>query len=123
MALIDVSELIIDPDFADAFIQIKRSAAIDDKGRMTLTETPSNRTGVIQGINDDVLKRFPEAADFIEGITVWCQSQLEVESPSGYCDVVVWNGQRYLVKIIDQNFMNFGAGWTSAICSKEVPSV
>lgn len=120
MALIDVADLIIDPDFSSAFVQIKRAATIDDKGRMNLTETSFNRIGVVQDINNDNLRRFPEAADFIDGITVWCQSQLEAESLNGYCDVIVWNGQRYLVKIIDQNFMNFGSGWTSAICSKEV---
>lgn len=122
MAKIDVSAVIIDPDFADSFVQIKRSYTMSDKGRMDLVETSFNRIGVVQDINNDTLKRFPEAADFIDGITVWCKSQLEVESANGYCDVIVWNGQRYLVKIIDQNFMNFGAGWTSAICSKEVPN-
>ena len=123
MALIDVSDLIVDPDFSDSFVQIKRAVDIDDKGRMDLTETSFDRTGVIQDIDGATLKRFPEAADFESGIRVWCREQLEAESPSGYCDVVVWGGQRYLVKIVDQNFMNFGPGWTSALCSKEVPNV
>lgn len=121
MALVDVSDLVIDPDFTNSFVLIKRASAINAYGEMNLIETPSNVFGVIQNINNETLKRFPEAAEFSDGIQVWYKGKLEAEAPNGYCDVVVWQGARFLVKIVTEQFMNWGAGWTSALCSKEVP--
>lgn len=121
MALIDVSELVIDPDFTDLFTVIKQTAEINEYGEMTLIESPENVRGVIQNINNETLKRFPEAAEFADGIQVWYRGKLEAQSAGGYCDIVFWQNARYLVKIVNEQFMNWGGGWTSALCAKEVP--
>lgn len=122
MALVEVSDIIVDPDFSDGFTLINRASSINQYGEMELTETSQSVTGVIQNINNEMLKRFPQAAEFSDGISVWYRGVLQAQAPGGYCDVVVWNGYRYLVKIVTEQFMNFGSGWTSALCSKEVPS-
>ena len=122
MALLDVSDLVIDPDFTNGFALIKRAASINQYGEMNLAETTTNVFGVIQNINNETLKRFPDAAEFSDGIQVWYKGKLEAQSAGGYCDVIVWQGQRFLVKIVTEQFMNWGAGWTSALCAKEVPN-
>jgi hypothetical protein len=121
MALVDVSDFIVDPDFVDSFTLINRASSINQYGEMQLTETSHNVSGVIQNINNEMLNRFPDAAEFTDGISVWYRGVLQAQAQNGYCDVVVWNDYRYLVKIVTEQFMNFGSGWTSALCSKEVP--
>ena len=120
MALVDVSQLIVDPDFCNSFTLIKRSEVINVYGEMVLTETPSTVLGVIQDISPEMLKRAGDDAQLWDGITVWYRGKLEAQSPNGYCDVVVWNGYRYLVKLVNEQFMNFASGWTEALCAKEV---
>lgn len=120
MALIDVAPLIIDPDFCDRFTLIKRSATINQYGEMVLSETPQSIIGVVQNVSPEVLKRFPDDAQLWDGITVWYRGRLEAQSPNGYCDVILWNGYRYLVKFVNEQFMNYGSGWTEALCAKEV---
>jgi len=120
MALIDVSPLIVDPDFCNTFTLVRRAATINSFGEMVLTETPSTVIGVVQNISPEVLKRMPDDAQLWDGITVWYRGQLQAQAPGGYCDVVVWNGYRYLVKFVNEQFMNFASGWTEALCAKEV---
>lgn len=120
MALIDVSPLIVDPDFCDRLTLIKRAAVINQYGEMILSETPISIIGVVQDISPEVLKRMPDDAQLWDGITVWYRGRLEAQSPGGYCDVILWNGYRYLVKFVNEQFMNYSSGWTEALCAKEV---
>ena len=119
MALIDVSELLLDPDFADQAILIKRSLSVNANGEAVISEMELPVTVVIQGVNNKDLVKLPEGARLSDAITVFYAGQLQAESPDGYSDIIVWCGRRYEVGPVTENFMNHGAGFTRAICIGE----
>lgn len=119
MALIDVSELLTDPDFTNTVTLIRRASTVNTYGENIMTETQSTITAVVQGANTESLERVPEGARLSDLIDVYYKGQLTAESPSGYADVIVWGGKRYQVFEVVEDFMNFGAGFTKAVCKLE----
>lgn len=122
MALIDVSDLLTDPDFTDSVTLIRRASSINVYGEHVMAETSTTITAVVQGTNTEDLIRMPEAARLRDMITVYYKGELMAMSVNGYADVIVWQDNRYQVATIDENFPNFGAGFTRAICNKEAVS-
>ena len=119
MALIDVSDLLRDPDFTNIVTLIRRTSSINGHGEHTMTENACNIVASVQGADAEELERLPEGARLHDLITVYYRGDLQAESVGGYSDLIVWQGRRYTVKIVDENFMNFGAGFTRAICAME----
>ena len=119
MALIDVSELLTDPDFTNTVTLIRRSSTVDTYGENTMAETSSSITAVVQGANAESLERVPEGARLSDLIDVYYKGQLTAESPGGYADIIVWQGKRYQVFEVVEDFMNYGAGFTKAVCKLE----
>lgn len=119
MALIDVSELLTDPDFTNTVTLIRRASTVNTYGENVVTETQSTITAVVQGANTESLERVPEGARLSDLIDVYYKGQLTAESPSGYADIIVWGGKRYQVFEVVEDFMNFGAGFTKAVCKLE----
>lgn len=119
MALIDVSELLTDPDFTSTVTLIRRASTVNTYGENVMTETQSTITAVVQGANTESLERVPEGARLSDLIDVYYKGQLTAESPSGYADIIVWGGKRYQVFEVVEDFMNFGAGFTKAVCKLE----
>ena len=119
MALIDVSELLTDPDFTNTVTLIRRASTVNTYGENVMTETQSTITAVVQGANAESLERVPEGARLSDLIDVYYKGALHAESPSGYADIIVWGGKRYQVFEVVDDFMNFGAGFTKAVCKLE----
>lgn len=119
MALIDVSDLLTDPDFTDTVTLIRRSVTVNTYGEGVLTETPSSITAVVQGANTETLERMPEGARLSDLIEIYYKGTLTAESASGYADVIVWHGKRYQVFEVTEDFTNYGAGFTKAVCKLE----
>lgn len=123
MALIDVSDLLRDPDFTNVVTLIRRSVAINAHGENVMTETPCYITAVVQGNDTETLEKLPEGASLSDAITVYYRGTLTAERPGGYADIIVWNGLRYQVKSVTEDFQNYGAGFTKALCILEAVSV
>lgn len=119
MARIDVSDLLLDPDFLDTVTLIRRSIAVDGNGEGVLTETPSSVKMCVQGANTETLLRMPEGARLSDIVTVYYRGVLTAESAGGYADIIVWGGKRYQVKEVPEDFMNYGNGFTMANCLLE----
>lgn len=119
MALIDVSELLTDPDFTNTVTLIRRASTVNTYGENVMTETQSTITAVVQGANTESLERVPEGARLSDLIDVYYKGQLTAESPGGYADIIVWQGKRYQVFEVVEDFMNYGAGFTKAVCKLE----
>ena len=116
MALIDVSELLGDPDFSDAFVIIRQDAAVNAYGENELTETQINVVGVVQPASPDTLARLPDSVRSQDAITVWYQGLLKSSAGGDtYPDVVVWGGYNFVVHSTDP-FNNYGAGYVQAVC-------
>ena len=123
MAQIDVSELLVDPDFTDRVTRIQRSSSVNGFGEHVLVETPSPIIAVVQSGDTDELTRMPDGLRLADIITVYYRGELSLESPGGYADVIVWRGNRYVAKEMIQQNLNYGAGFTQAMCLLESATI
>lgn len=116
MALIDVTELLNDPDFVDSLGHIRRTQTVGTNGRASFTETDMGTIlGSVQSGADGVLERVPDAARPSGWIRVYTTAQLVAhdEGAGVYGDVLVWSGRRWQVRTTD-DWSNFGAGYVKA---------
>jgi hypothetical protein len=119
VARIDVSSILIDPDFLDELTLIKRASSINQYGEHVMTETSCKIRASVQSVGTEDIERLPEGARLHDTITVYYCGELFPERANGYADVLVWGGKRYQVSSLAENFMNFGRGFTKAICRME----
>lgn len=118
MALVDVSELLTDPDFTDRITLVRRLSMINVHGEMVLTESESENTMVVQAPDAEMLNRAPEGANLSGAIQVYSREPLFSGLNGGYSDVIVHAGERYQVNAV-ANYLNYGAGYVLALCTRE----
>lgn len=102
--MIDVAELMDDPDFASEF-QIKRHVgAFAEEGEFSTAETLLDRVGVVQPAKaDDVVRYLPEGERQGNHIAIWCAEDVLMANGSDReSDVVVWDGEYYRVAFSKQ---------------------
>lgn len=118
MALINVGELIDDPDFAQAFTITRRSGNWEN-GRFIPVETTIQASGIISPKDTSELDLAPDGSMIRGRIKVWTHTQLYItiqDTPAGesyISDEVNWQGNQYLV-ILDNNYSDYG--YYSYIC-------
>lgn len=122
MALIDVSDLLTDPDFADTVTLITRASTVNSYGEHVITETETEIVAVVQGVDMETLAKLPDGARLSHMITVYYRGTLTAGRADGYSDIIVWRGKRYQVTEINEDFRNYGAGFTEALCTMEALS-
>lgn len=124
MAAIDVSDLLEDPDFASALAILRRSELVGDNGRTVITETAilPAPMGVVMPkdsvIGGNAIERAPDMQ--YRGAALLCYTKFRLRGPSldangqeWQPDVVVWNGNRYVVTLIN-DYAHFGQGYIQA---------
>lgn len=117
MALIDVNELLDDPDFCDPITYDRRTQEVDDNGIASFTTVAGTPLiGSVQPGPPDLLARVPNAANPSMWIRVYTATQLipHDEALGQYGDVLNWQGKRYQVRTTD-DWSNFGAGYTKVL--------
>lgn len=123
MALLDVSAILLDPDFLDEAILIKRKYEVNIFGETVLREFPHPIYASIQQADYKVLDRMPEGARFQDMIVVLYAGELAVQREGGFGDVILWQGLRYQVHDVEADFTNYGRGYCEALCLIEKPRV
>ncbi len=119
MANLDVSFLVSDADFADAFKVFKRSESVNEWGELTIEETEKAAFGTCQaatamgrGSAAEILNILPQGANLSDYVKVFIKMQLAPR------DVIEWRGRRFVVESVE-NWGNYGAGFYTAICKLE----
>lgn len=115
MALIDVSELLTDPDFVDPFT-IARRTQVMVNGRATFTTAVTDGSGSVQINAPEVLDRFPDAGRPDHWIRIYTLTRLiaQDETAGTYGDVITWRSRTYQVKAVD-DWGNYGVGYVKAL--------
>jgi hypothetical protein len=108
-----VTELLGDADFVDSFSVIRRVNSVNNYGENVLSESTISAVGSIQPSSPDDMQRLPDSVRRRDAITVYSVTRI---SPDAYPDVVVWNGKKYQAQT-SEDFGNYGAGYTKAICT------
>lgn len=122
MAQLDVSEILLDPDFVDAMQLIHRTFTISAKGVNVITElTPVNTFGSIQPASFKQLQRLPEALRAADVRSFFIKAAILSDGSAQYPDILVFGGQRYQVQTVAP-WLNYGEGWNEGVCVVEKPS-
>lgn len=97
--MIDLSDIVNDPDFATAFEVETRAEKVGDDGRATFDVATQMATGVV--IPDgESLKRQPDGSRLSGSIEVYTCNALWPADEARQADVVIWNGARYTVMAV-----------------------
>jgi galactose-6-phosphate isomerase len=109
MALLDVSDVLLDPDFADSLQCERITKTVGDDGIAVETKISKRFGGVVTNDTGDKLRRLAEG-ECVEGnILVHCRFKLQTG------DIVLFMARRYTVSAL-LDWSHFGRGFNAATC-------
>ena len=123
---IDVSDLLLDPDFVgcpsqrpdwDGITVRRRAEVMDDHGRVSWQVTTFQEVvASVISVADQPVVRGPEQMHLPQLIEVHTQFPLQGPSPGFAPDQVTWNGTMFQVNKV-LNHSKYGRGFVQADCS------
>lgn len=116
MPLLDVADLLSDPDFMSSGIICQRqSQAVGTDGRAVNTVTKMTFSGVVTSDKGDILERLAAGERVIGNIMITTRFRLR-DGKSGYsADIVTFCGKSYTVTSVN-DYSHFGRGFVEALC-------
>lgn len=101
--MMDVSFLLDDPDFCMVFTVLRRSEAVNSKGRAEHAEERLHMTGVVQPASPREREVLPEGDRDRETLVLYTRRPLRVGSPADGTapDCVLYGGARYAVAAVE----------------------
>lgn len=128
MPLLDVSDIVLDPDFAEQLTIYRRTQNIDAFGisRPISTLVSPAPYGVVLAQDASPLARKEDFQDLEKMIEVHTRFRLRSASVDSMGvayqpDFVVWKGNEFLVVAV-YDFSNFGVGFIRALCNSVDPT-
>jgi hypothetical protein len=99
--MIDISEMITDPDFAIIFQIERQTGGAFEHGEYAETASIFTVTGIIHPYNPKRQEYDLEGNIITGDIYVYCKHKLCLsrdDAETGTSDIVIWNGERYKLK-------------------------
>jgi len=118
---IDVSQLMLDPDFVQPLTLVRRTETVNNFGQNVIAESPKSTFGCVQPISGKTLMRIPEALRVANVQEFWLKETIVSGVGSQYPDIIVKNGVRFAVQVIF-DWSDWGQGWTQGTCVAESPT-
>ncbi len=116
MPLLDVSDVLSDPLFADSAVLIRTAVSVDPAtGRTVETPTETPISVVVTSDKGQNLRRTPDAAISDGSIIVHSTFRLAEGGNGVDADILRWNGNEWTVVTTD-DYSRYGAGFTVATC-------
>lgn len=117
MPFLDVSDVLLDPDFCDTTLVCARSAqTVGADGLAANATTTLPFSGVVTAGTGNNLVRTP-VGEYADGdILIVTKFRLQVAGNGNDADVVTWNGATYTVTKVN-NYTTYGAGFVWAVCT------
>ncbi len=111
MALLDFSEVLLDPDFTDRFSVVRRKEIVSQQGRVgTEDKIFANLLGVVTMASPNDLKRLPDYQFNTRVISIVARFPFRGESTGYQPDIINWRADKYLIIYIDL-YPQFGTGF------------
>jgi galactose-6-phosphate isomerase len=112
---LDVSGILLDPDFCDTTLCVMRNQqTVSDGGIADDTSTRTPISGVVTTPDSDLV-RLPEGGRAPQTIAVHTKFELTAMGGTTNADIVVWNGRQYTVVAVE-DYSTYGAGFVTATC-------
>lgn len=118
MAEIDVSDVLLDPDFIDRLTLIHRTESVNSFGKNVLVESSVDTVGSVQPASGKDIKRLPEGLQSSDLRAFYIKAEITTDGAGKYPDIIVFNSKRFIVQLCEP-WLNFGQGWNKAICVRE----
>jgi hypothetical protein len=116
MPLLDVSDVLFDPDFADSLVCIRQTQTVGSDGIATNATQSVPFVGVVTADRGVELARLAAGSHVSGSILVHTVFRLTNGGPNGVdSDHVVWNGSEYIVTSVN-DYSTYGAGFVCASC-------
>ncbi|WP_407323587.1 hypothetical protein [Acinetobacter pittii] len=116
MANLDVSDVLLDPDFMESGIICKRTEVIvGNNGRSQEMITKALFSGVVTTNNGIKMDRRADGTLIKGAINIHTQFALIAGDKNTKADEVVWKGKTYIVSQVLDN-LHYGQGFIKAIC-------
>ena len=112
---VDVSELLSDPDFADALVCERNAQVVSSGGIATNIAQTFDFLGVVTSDRGKELARLAAGSHITGSILINTEFRLTNGRDGIAADVVTWNGARYTVVTVD-DYSRYGAGFICASC-------
>lgn len=121
MAQLDVSDILLDPDFVDKIELVTRKPSVNSLGENSVEEKAQKTIGSVQPASGRVIARLPEAMRVANISSFWVKGSIIASAPGKYSSILVFKGNRYQVQTV-MDYTNWGAGWCEGTCVAEAPS-
>ncbi|WP_354676756.1 hypothetical protein [Cupriavidus plantarum] len=116
MAFLDVTDILLDPDFMDTGLLCRRmTQTISDRGRATNTPADTPFAAVVTSDSGDVLTRGSDGSRITGSITLHTPFRLRDGGDGADADEVIWQGRTYTVAAVN-DYSHFGRGFVAATC-------
>ncbi|HEM8999486.1 TPA: hypothetical protein U2T46_001531 [Burkholderia cenocepacia] len=116
MAFLDVTEVLLDPDFMDTGLTCNRmTQTVDAHGRGQNAPTATTFAAVVTSDKGDILHRNADGSRIIGSITLHTMFRLSDGSAGQDADEIMWAGRTYTVVNVN-DYSHFGRGFVCATC-------
>ncbi|MGB9040375.1 MAG: hypothetical protein WCC23_17960 [Acinetobacter calcoaceticus] len=116
MANLDVSDVLLDPDFMDTGIICNRTSVIvGNNGRAQGSTTSTPFSGVVTTNNGLKMDRREDGTLIKGAINIHTQFALTSGDAKTKADEIIWKGKTYIVSQVLDN-LHYGQGFIKAIC-------
>ena len=116
MANLDVSDVLLDPDFMSiGLICIRITVIVNDKGRPEKTETKHKFNAAVTTNDGDKMDRRDDGTLIKGAINIHSRFVLSEGDSESQADEVLWQGRVYIVLQVLSN-TQYGRGFIKAIC-------
>lgn len=121
MAQIDVSDLLLDPEFVDDVTLINRTTEVNEFGVNELEEEEFDTIGSVQPASYKQIQRLPEALRQADIRSFFVKLEIKTDGSTVYPDLIEFQGRRYQVQSVAP-WLNYGRGWCEGVCVEETPA-
>lgn len=116
--LLDVSDVLDDPDFQTQITLLRTAVTGMERGRDVKANTSATMLAVVQPATSADLQRLPDASINQGAITIWARFASATDGPTTKADKVEWRGDTYTVMTVD-DWGEFGSGYFRAIAVRQ----
>lgn len=116
MPTIDVTDIVLDPDFSEPVTIVRRHETINTYGESVVDSVEIPIQAVVTSGPKPGMERMPEGQLQTDIINVHCQQRLVGPSNGNQPDIVIWRGRQFVVTKVN-DYSHFGRGFVSAECS------
>lgn len=116
MANLDLSDVLLDPDFMTMDLVCKRLAvSVGNNGRSNKSEQSFQFSGVVTTNNGQNMDRREDGTLIKGAINIHTRTELTAGDTNNQADEITWKGKTYyVVQVLDN--LHYGIGFNKAIC-------